>query len=203
MAQAAARATHRIRCRSRRPPGDSFAVGLQRMRVFSYCGCGAGAFPASWQPEGMGIQLRAKLVLETGKQVGMAADAAGFEQRRLHGHIASGLVQAFLHGAHARANLQSRVPAVADELGHLAAHGPALARLSGSSTSTSTSEYGKSCSRPKPPTATSASVGGRAARCQSVHSGPSASRENLRSSAWMPRVEAASPAVEPGCSSGR
>ena len=65
--------------------------------------------------EGERVHGRVVLRAELAKEVEAARDAPRLEQSGLDGHVLGRLGQAFAQGAHAGANLQATVPALADE----------------------------------------------------------------------------------------
>lgn len=65
--------------------------------------------------EGLRVDHRAEALAEGGEQLLVARDQPRLEQRGLDRDVLLGLGQAFLDGAHARADLQAGVPALADE----------------------------------------------------------------------------------------
>jgi hypothetical protein len=83
--------------------------------------------------------------LEGTEQAGVAADEARLEQVGEHGDVADGLFEAFVHRSHAVPDIEPDVPEQPDHLGQALA-GVVVGRVERNSRSTS--EHGKSSSRP-------------------------------------------------------
>ena len=105
--------------------GRLLAVGLQRIGRVLVLGVALAHLQRLGDQKRLGVHLRPVLPLELCKQRGIAAHQPRFEQRGLHGDIARALGQALSHRAHARSDLQARVPAAANEAFELGAQGAA------------------------------------------------------------------------------
>ena len=65
--------------------------------------------------KGLRVQGFKKCGFELRHQICVARDQAAFQQRGLHRHVFAGFAHAVGQGAHARTDLQPRVPAAANE----------------------------------------------------------------------------------------
>ena len=96
--------------------GRFLAVGLKRVGCVVKFVVALVQFQCFGYEECLRVNGRHEPFLEIAKQGRAAGDQAGFQQRRLHGHVFVGLAQAGADGAHTGANFKACVPATANEL---------------------------------------------------------------------------------------